>query len=68
MSMLFLGMGFIISLAFLANLTTRLLSNSTPDPKKAWAMLIPVATLSNAAYASAQLVRASRPNAQEIAG
>lgn len=51
-----LGLGFLIALAILANYTGRLLSASTPPPKKAMAAFIPIASIANAAYSVTSLV------------
>lgn len=51
MSYMMLGMGFFLTLLTLSAYFTRLLSHQTPPPEKVAAQLIPVAALSNSAYA-----------------
>ena len=57
LSFTLLGVGFLLALAILANYTSRLLTNSSPPPKKAMSSFVPVASISNAGYAVTALVR-----------
>ncbi|CAD6578846.1 MAG: hypothetical protein CYPHOPRED_000683 [Cyphobasidiales sp. Tagirdzhanova-0007] len=67
LSIFLLGLGFLIMLAILANYTSRLLINHTPEPEKAMASFIPVAAISNAAYAASSLGRSAGPTRNLLA-